>query len=106
MGSTISIEQLDGMIAEKERDREAIRLKIVAMQELRALFFGNDASGGGQPSEPVRLAPLPITRTARRAAKQETRPLNTCVECKGTWPRSKTVQKRSCPHCGSDNWQG
>lgn len=107
MGNTISMEQLDGMIAERERERESIRLKIVAMQELRVLFFGTDgASGGGQTSEPVKVAPVPIPRTRRRAATKETRPLNTCVECKKTWPRSKTVQKRSCPECGSDAWAG
>jgi hypothetical protein len=106
MGQTISIEQLDGMIAEQERAREAIRLKVVAMQDLKALFFGNDASGGGQPLKPVRLTPLPIERTARRVATKETRPLNTCKGCKATWPRNKGRQVRSCPKCETDDWQG
>lgn len=103
MSQTISIEQVDGMIAEKEREREAIRLKIVAMQELKALFFGNDASGGGQPSGPDKTAEK---HSSRSGGDKGARKMNTCAECKKTWPRSRTIQKRACPHCGSDNWQG
>jgi len=106
MGNTISVEQLDGLLEELRRDAQKLEAKIAAMKEMRVLFFGTDASGGGQQSEPVRVAPLPIKRTARRAATKETRPLNTCAECTKTWPRSKRRQKRACPHCGSDSWQG
>lgn len=97
MGNTISIEQLDGMIAEQERARETIRLKVVAMQELKALFFGADASGGGQPSVP---------RTEKTQTVEAPRKMNECQACHHRWPRGGGRQKRSCPKCGTDNWQG
>lgn len=103
MSRTVSVEQLDGKIAELEQEREKLELKIGAVQSMRVMFFGTDASGGGQTSEPEKP---PVVRRGRRRGEDEKRPLNTCAECQKTWPRSKTIQKRACPHCGSDSWQG
>ena len=105
MGQTVSVEQLDGLVVDLVRQREAIERKIVGLNDLKALLFGTDGSatvksaGEGQPSEPA-------TKPTRQSGAGDGRPMNICARCKKQWPRSKTIQKRSCPGCGSDSWDG
>lgn len=84
MSRTLNVEQLDGKVTELESQMENIERQIIALKDIRVMFFGS-VDGGEQDKKPA-----------------TTGATNRCLKCTHPWPRTKGRQVIYCPECHED----
>ena len=95
MGRTVSVEQVDGMIADLARELDVIQTKIIALKDTRKLFFGD---------EPATIIPKDPPATVPGGGTVDEKRWHVCAECTFQFPRTRGPWPKICPRCQSPKW--